>query len=94
MGMFGNDPSNADRERAELEHAEATRRLKAHNAAELAEWKLGRLELAGYSLEQAAELMAWKVDTTTAVALLEKGCTTALAVQILEPDVLPQPDED
>ena len=47
-------------------------------------WRLDSLERAGYDAESAAVLAASpEVDLHLAVALLQRGCTVSLALQIL-----------
>ena len=47
-------------------------------------WRLDVLERAGYDAEAAAVLAASpEVDLHRAVSLLERGCSVALALQIL-----------
>ena len=48
------------------------------------QWRHVTLERAGYDAESAAVLAAsTEVDLHRAVSLLERGCTVALALQIL-----------
>ncbi len=47
-------------------------------------WRLDSLERAGYDAESAAVLAASpEVDLHLAVSLLQRGCSVALALQIL-----------
>jgi hypothetical protein len=48
------------------------------------QWRLDTLARAGYDVESAAVLAASpEVDLHLAVSLLQRGCTVALALQIL-----------
>ena len=48
------------------------------------QWRLDTLARAGYDAESAAALAASpEVDLHLAVSLLQRGCTVALALQIL-----------
>lgn len=48
------------------------------------QWRLDSLERAGYDAESAAVLAAsHEVDLHLAIALLERGCSVDLALQIL-----------
>ena len=48
------------------------------------QWRVDTLERAGYDAEAAAVLAAsHEVDLHYAVSLLERGCSVALALQIL-----------
>jgi hypothetical protein len=48
------------------------------------QWRVDSLERAGYDAESAAVLAAsHEVDLHFAISLLERGCSVALALQIL-----------
>ena len=50
----------------------------------IARWRAEELERAGYGHEAAAQLaVSREVDLHVAIALLERGCSTELALRIL-----------
>jgi hypothetical protein len=48
------------------------------------QWRITRLQRAGYDEESAVRLARAPVDLHTAIDLLERGCPPELAVQILD----------